>query len=75
MNSDEMRIELEQFVNNGLREGWTGWPLKAKGGACVQSRWGGQWSVLPDRAWRRGLDERICPAGMEDTFAALHSLC
>jgi len=26
MNSEEMRNELEWFVNTGLREGWTGWP-------------------------------------------------
>jgi len=29
MSSEEMRIELESFVNTGLREGWRGWPLKA----------------------------------------------
>ncbi|MBN1507841.1 MAG: hypothetical protein JW955_13405 [Sedimentisphaerales bacterium] len=28
MSSEEMRIELEMFVNIGLREGWCGWPLK-----------------------------------------------
>jgi len=73
MNPDEMRIELEQFVNKGLREGWTGWPLKV--GACVESRLAGQWSALPARAWRCRRDGAICPIGMEDTFAALHSLC
>jgi hypothetical protein len=26
MSSEEMRIELERFVNTGLQEGWTGWP-------------------------------------------------
>jgi len=26
MSSEEMRIELEIFVNEGLREGWRGWP-------------------------------------------------
>jgi len=26
MSSEEMRIELEIFVNQGLREGWRGWP-------------------------------------------------
>ncbi len=31
MSSEEMRIELERFVNTGLREGWHGWPLKAEG--------------------------------------------
>jgi hypothetical protein len=28
MSSEEMRVELESFVNAGLREGWRGWPLK-----------------------------------------------
>jgi hypothetical protein len=26
MSSEEMRTELEMFVNQGLREGWRGWP-------------------------------------------------
>ena len=26
MSSEEMRTELEIFVNQGLREGWHGWP-------------------------------------------------
>jgi hypothetical protein len=30
MSSEEMRVELEAFVNTGLREGWRGWPLKAE---------------------------------------------
>jgi hypothetical protein len=28
MSSEEMREELESFVNQGLEEGWYGWPLK-----------------------------------------------
>jgi hypothetical protein len=30
MSSDEMRVDLESFVNKGLREGWQGWPLKSQ---------------------------------------------
>ena len=50
MSSEEMRVELETFVNAGLQEGWCGWPLKG------QSRV--QWAsgVLlagPIRLWRR----------------------
>ena len=26
MSSEEMRTELEIFVNQGLQEGWRGWP-------------------------------------------------
>lgn len=73
MSSEEMRIELEQFVNAGLQEGWTGWPLKV--GACVESHLAGQWSAVPVRAWLCRQDGLICPAGMEDVFASLHSLC
>jgi hypothetical protein len=28
MSSEDMRIELETFVNQGLEEGWCGWPTK-----------------------------------------------
>jgi hypothetical protein len=28
MSSEEMRAELEIFVNQGLQQGWRGWPLK-----------------------------------------------
>ena len=40
MSSEAMRTELESFVNQGLREGWRGWPLKGpeealRGGFCV----------------------------------------
>ena len=40
MSSEEMRIELETFVNAGLREGWRGWPVKAQAdaGQTVDSR-------------------------------------
>jgi len=31
MNSEQMRTELEAFVNTGLRQGWRGWPVKAAG--------------------------------------------
>lgn len=32
MSSEEMRVELEAFVNAGLREGWCGWPVKLENG-------------------------------------------
>jgi hypothetical protein len=25
-----MKVELESFINRGLREGWAGWPTKTK---------------------------------------------
>jgi hypothetical protein len=28
MDSEEMREELESFVNQGIEEGWGGWPVK-----------------------------------------------
>jgi len=30
MSSEQMRVELESFVNKGLKEGWRGWPLKSQ---------------------------------------------
>ncbi len=32
MSSNEMRVELEAFVNQGILEGWQGWPLKGQSG-------------------------------------------
>jgi hypothetical protein len=40
MSSEEMRVELERFVNAGLQEGWHGWPRKAD--ACSGPRFGGR---------------------------------
>lgn len=28
MSAEEMRSDLEAFVNRGLSEGWSGWPMK-----------------------------------------------
>ena len=28
MNADDMRTELESFLNEGLDKGWCGWPTK-----------------------------------------------
>ena len=28
MSAEEMRVELESFVNEGLEKGWCGWPAK-----------------------------------------------
>ena len=73
MSSEEMRMELEQFVNVGLQQGWTGWPLKAE--ACVSSRFSGQWLAVSTESWLGGSDGLICPTTMEGAFASLHSLC
>jgi hypothetical protein len=34
MSSEEMRTELEVFVNQGLREGWRGWPRHDSRSSC-----------------------------------------
>jgi hypothetical protein len=31
MSSEEMRVDLESFVNQGLAQGWLGWPVKGRG--------------------------------------------
>jgi len=38
MSSEEMRSELEVFVNQGLREGWRGWPRHNSRGSCGTTR-------------------------------------
>jgi hypothetical protein len=38
MSSEEMRMELEIFVNEGLREGWRGWPRHESRGGSVRPR-------------------------------------
>lgn len=73
MSSEEMRTELEKFVNTGLREGWTGWPLKVE--TCTEGRFAREWSAAPAGAWlrrRRGLGRA---ARVEGGLAPLHSLC
>jgi len=60
MSSDEMRTELEIFVNEGLREGWRGWPLKGearKEGPRGRSR------VTSLRLWRGGRSKAACLVG------------
>jgi len=50
MSSEEMRVELEAFVNAGLREGWGGWPLK---GQSRVNRASGMLHAGPIRFWWR----------------------
>lgn len=38
MSSEEMRTELEMFVNQGLQEGWRGWPRHDDRGFCRTDR-------------------------------------
>ncbi len=86
MSSEEMRIELERFVNTGLQEGWTGWPLKV--GACVERRLAGQWvcrsvrelampSRRPDLSGRNG--RHVCLAALavltEEGFGREPDVC
>ena len=51
MSSEEMRNELEAFVNTGLREGWHGWPLKEEGD--TGRAWVLPLHVEPVRFWCR----------------------
>ena len=50
MSSEEMRVELETFVNAGLQEGWSGWPLK---GQSRVNRASGVLHAGPIGFWRR----------------------
>lgn len=74
MGPEEMKNELEQFLNRGLREGWTGWPVKVE--ACVPMRHSGQWLPASTRSWLGGCDGVRCPVSLRDgSFARLGSLC
>ena len=73
MSSEEMRMELEQFVNTGLQQGWTGWPLKVE--TCVASGFSGQWQAASAESWLGGSDGWVCPAPRASARACLHALC
>jgi len=59
MSSEEMRNELEAFVNAGLREGWRGWPLKEEN----RTSWTSILSLAAGSArfWRRRDSTLIVP--------------
>lgn len=59
MNPEEMRAELEIFVNEGLREGWQGWPLKSE--ARPVSPRGGRLSVTALKIWRGDAGKPFSP--------------
>jgi len=42
MSSEEMRTELEVFVNQGLQQGWRGWPRHDSRGCSPCQRNEGQ---------------------------------
>jgi len=67
MDPEEMRAELEIFVNEGLREGWRGWPLK--GEARKGSPRSGRLNVTALRVWRGGRSNLVSPAGRLGLFA------
>ncbi len=67
MNSEQMRTELEIFVNKGLREGWRGWPLKNE----IQEvrSCGNRSSVTSLRIWRGGRSKPASPVERLGLFA------
>lgn len=67
MSSEEMRFELEAFVNTGLEEGWCGWPLKEQSRKSRTSR------VLhagPIKLWRRQGSATAALCGRLQAFKA-----
>jgi hypothetical protein len=67
MSSEEMRTELEIFVNEGLREGLRGWPLKSE---IEKGRSGsGRSGVASLRVWRGGRSKPASPMGRLGLFA------
>jgi hypothetical protein len=61
MSAEQMRTELEIFVNDGLREGWEGWPLKSesqKGQSGLR-----RLSMVWLRIWRSGRRRPVARRG------------
>ena len=61
MSSEQMRAELEIFVNEGLREGWHGWPLKSETQKGRSGR--GRAGVASLQIWRGGRRRPVSPTG------------
>ena len=53
MSAEQMRMELEAFVNTGLREGWHGWPMKNRSSGGLVP---GRLRIAPLRVCRTGGD-------------------
>jgi hypothetical protein len=66
MSSEEMRIELERFVNAGLQEGWHGWPRKAE--TCREPRFGDRLGATAERTGRETRDDWACFFGTRGTL-------
>jgi hypothetical protein len=67
MSSEQMRVELEIFVNEGLQAGWRGWPLKSETpkGRTGRGRAGGALLQL----WRGGRRKPVSPIGRRGPVA------
>ncbi len=72
MSSEEMRVELEAFVNTGLQEGWCGWPVKEK---SRKNRASGVLRAGPMKFWRRQGNGGIAPGERLQAFRASGRYC
>jgi hypothetical protein len=70
---ERMRMELERFVNAGLEEGWTGWPLKVD--SCISKRFSGEWSPASVQSWLGESNALAVPDRLAVMFGSLLSLC
>jgi hypothetical protein len=74
MSAEEMRTELEMFVNEGLREGWGGWPLKQEsdvGGQALEQRL----RIAPLRILRSCVGDSTVLIGRRGTLRISSLLC
>ena len=61
MSSEELRLDLESFINKGLKEGWRGWPVKkeARTGACISKEvWFAFFSERNEKCQRKEYQRR-----------------
>jgi len=66
MSAEEMRTELESFVNQGLEEGWRGWPTRSQI-SCLEE-WRKAYCSMPAAlALFRGVREGLLLGNSERT--------
>ena len=73
MSAEEMREELEVFVNEGLREGWNGWPLKQE--MDTGRMLGQRLRIAPMRIWRSSRNDSTVLIGRQGVLRISSLLC
>jgi hypothetical protein len=73
MSAEDMRAELEMFVNKGLREGWNGWPLKQE--MDTGRMLGQRLQIASMRIWRSCRNDSTALIGRQGVLRISSLLC